>query len=705
MTYKLGIDVGGTFTDFLLVDENGEHNIFKSLTTPKNPSVGVANGLNEIAAFTKKDLNEFLNGVELIVHGTTITTNAALTRNGVKTAFITTKGFRDVLNMRRGLRGRQYDSRYKPPEPFVRRRDIYTVEERVDCDGNVITPLNEAELAAVIKRIKEDGGYQAIGVSTLFSYINPENEKRIGEMLREAFPDIYVSLSSEILPQVRVYERNSTVALNAYVGPILSDYLDRADKGLTDDGFAGLLLIMQSNGGVMSPEMSSRFAVNTLLSGPAGGPVAGQFVSGIHGLNNIITVDMGGTSFDVCLIKDGHPTVTTEGQIGGYRMALPTLYIETIGAGGGSIASVDAAGLLQVGPQSAGADPGPVCYGKGGTEPTVTDADLVLGYLSPDYFHGGSLNLDMAATAGSIQEKVADKLGISLNEAAAGIYDMININMAMGVSLVSVAKGHNPMDFAMVVAGGAGPIHAAEIARDQEIPLVIVPRGSSVFCASGMLMSDLKHDYVNTYTSEFDKIDINRVNEICDQMLEKATATLTTEGISPDKMESCFSADIRYLGQFNEVNVDLALSPEGTFREDNIAYLAELFHKTHDSLYGYSMPDAEVELINIRLQAVGVTEKPVFKSTPYQPPDASKALKNNRQVYFGGKFVSTPVYDGLLLQHGHMVFGPAIVEEPTTTIVVPPDFDLTCDSHDNYLMYRKSQSLEEIIAKLKEKLQ
>lgn len=704
MRYKLGIDVGGTFTDFLLVDEEGNHEIFKSLTTPKDPSIGVNAGLREIADYTGESLEGFLKNLEIIVHGTTITTNAALTGNGVKTAFITTKGFRDILNMRRGLRSRQYDSRYNPPNPFVKRRDIFTVDERVDRDGNVVTPLDEAEMRSIIEKMRGKG-YEAIGVSTLFSYINPENEKKIGRMLREAFPEMYVSLSNEILPQVRVYERNSTVGLNAYVGPILSRYLDRADTELKHNGFEGLLLIMQSNGGVMSPELSARFAVNTLLSGPAGGPVAGQFIAGIHGLSNIITVDMGGTSFDVCLIKDGQPTITTEGAIAGYRMALPTLYIETIGAGGGSIASVDAAGMLQVGPQSAGADPGPACYGKGGTNPTVTDADLILGYLSPEFFHGGALTLDKVAAAKAIKEKVGDKLGISVNEAAAGIYKMININMALGVSLVSVAKGHNPRDFAMVVAGGAGPIHAAQIAKDQEMPLVIIPRGSSVFCASGMLMSDLKHDYVHTYTAEFAHLDRGRIAEICARLLKEATETLNKEGIPNEKIHANFTSDIRYLHQFNEVNVELPMSRNGEVREKDIQYLAELFHRKHDTLYGYSMPGAELELINIRLQAIGETNKPVFKDSPRVSPDASKALKNERQVFFEDRFVSTPVYDGLQLKHGNMIFGPAIIEEPTTTIVVPPDFDLTCDSFDNYVMYRKNEKLEDIISKLKEQIQ
>lgn len=703
MGYKVGIDVGGTFTDFLLVDEQGNFNLFKTLSTPKDPSIGVTNGLDEMATFLGKSLNTFLGELELIVHGTTITTNAVLTRNGGKTAFITTKGFRDVLNMRRGLRDRQYDGRYNPPPPIVKRRDIFTVEERVDCEGNVVTPLNRADMQSVISKIQSDG-YEAVGVSTLFSFINPENEKLMGSMLREAMPEKYISLSNEILPQVRVYERNSTVALNAYVGPILSRYIQQLQKRLNDGGFTGNLLIMQSNGGVMSPEMTSRFAVNTLLSGPAGGPVAGLFFGGIHGLGNLITVDMGGTSFDACLIRNGQPSITIDGEIGGYRVALPTLYIETIGAGGGSIASVDAAGMLQVGPQSAGADPGPACYGKGGTEATVTDADLILGYLDPDYFHGGDMKLDKVAAAQAIEENVAKKLGVSVNEAAAGIYKMININMALGVGLVSVAKGYDPRFLALVVAGGAGPIHAAMIAKDQDIPLILVPRGSSVFCAAGMLMSDLKHDYVRTYAVELDKADRTKINEICSELLNEATDTLSTEGIPQSNIVAEFKADMRYVGQFNEVGVSLPMSASGEVREQDMGYLVEMFHARHDALYGYSMPGAPTELINIRLQARGETAKPAFKPSPNHGPDASKALKNNRQVFFDDGFINTPVYDGRVLKHGNAIFGPAIVEEPTTTIVVPPGYNLACDAYDNYIIYSKTRKLDEIINELKAKM-
>jgi N-methylhydantoinase A len=703
MKYKVGIDVGGTFTDFLLVDDKGNFNLFKTLSTPKDPSIGVMNGLKEMADSLREPLGDFLRDLELIVHGTTITTNAVLTRRGAKTAFVTTKGFRDVLNMRRGLRDRQYDGRYNPPPPIVKRRDIFTVEERIDWQGNVLTPLNEAEVRTLIDRIANDG-YEAIGVSTIFSFLNPSNEKRLGEMLRSAFPEKYVSLSSEILPQVRVYERNSTVALNSYVGPILSTYIEQAQKTLLKAGFKGNLLIMQSNGGVMSPEMSRRFAVNTLLSGPAGGPVAGLFFGSIHGLGNLITVDMGGTSFDACLIRDGQPTITIDGEIGGYRVALPTLYIETIGAGGGSIAAVDAAGMLQVGPQSAGADPGPACYGKGGKDATVTDADLILGYLDPNYFHGGNMTLDKAAATKAIEENVANKLGVSVTDAAAGIYNMININMALGVSLVSVAKGYDPRSLALVVAGGAGPIHAAMIAKDQDIPMILVPKGSSVFCAAGMLMSDLKHDYVRTYAVELDKVDKDKVAEICKELLTEAATTLKLEGIPEANIVADFGVDMRYLGQFNEVTISLPMAASGKIREQDIEYLLEMFHGRHDALYGYSMPGAPTELINIRLQAIGQTAKPAFKPIPSAGPDASKALKNNRQVFFETGFVDTPVYDGLALHHGNMIFGPAIVEEPTTTIVVPPDFNLTCDPYDNYIMYSKDRKLDDIIKELKAKM-
>ncbi|HTW88515.1 MAG TPA: hydantoinase/oxoprolinase family protein, partial [Candidatus Binataceae bacterium] len=418
--FKIGIDVGGTFTDFLVTSPSGAARAYKSPSVPQDPAEGVFAGLAKIATDRGESLSDFLRQVEVIVHGTTITTNAALTGKGAKTGLLTTRGFRDLLNMRRGLKELPY-VRYDPPAPLVPRYLIEPITERSSVEAEIVTPLAEDEVRSAARRLRELG-VEAIAVCYLWSFFNPVNERRTAEIIREEIPGIYLSLSSEILPQIRVYERISTTTLNSYVGPLLSRYLGRLARRLEEEGFGGILLIMQSNGGVMSLEVSARFAVNTLLSGPAGAPTAGRFYSAVHGIDDFITVDMGGTSFDACLVRNREPAVTTEGAIGGYRVALPILDIHTVGAGGGSIAYVDDGGLLHVGPESAGAHPGPACYARGGTHPTVTDADLVLGYLDPDFFFGGEIKLDRAAAEAAIRKHVAAPLKLDLMTAAYGIY-------------------------------------------------------------------------------------------------------------------------------------------------------------------------------------------------------------------------------------------------------------------------------------------
>lgn len=699
MRFRIGIDVGGTFTDLLVADEAGRSSIYKTLTTPSDPSEGVFDALARAAAGNDLSLEDFLGRVDSIVHGTTITTNAVLTGSGARTGFITTKGFRDVLNMRRGLKERMYDSKYSPPPPLVPRRLIQVVEERVDVEGREVTSLNEDDVFRAIATFKE-AKVEAVGVSFLWSFFNPSHEERVREICERELPGVYVSISSEILPQIRVYERHSTTALNAYVGPPLSKYLRNLNDRLREQGFAGTLLIMQSNGGVMSPELAARFASNTLLSGPAGGPVAGIFYGmSAGGFSNIITIDMGGTSFDAALIRDGKPSITTEGSVGGYRLASPILDIHTIGAGGGSIAWIDAGGLLRVGPKSAGAEPGPVCYRRNGTEPTVTDADLLLGYLDADFFWGGRLRLDADRAAWAIKGKIADKLGIDVIAAANGIYQVVNSNMAEALQVVSVQQGYDPREFALVVAGGAGPIHACMIARELGIPLIIVPRESSVFCAAGMLISDLRHDYVRTCTMDVDKLDIARVNRLYAEMTREAKDALQAEGISPDRIRLSYSADLRYIMQFNEVEVSTTSS--GEMSADEISTMVDAFNSRHDALYGYSLPGAPVELINLRVSALGITEKPVFERLAFAGEDASSALKGRRNAFFDGQFVDTPVYDGLKIGYGNRVIGPAIIEQPTTTIIVTPDYEVRCDEYGSYVMYNRGANLEEVAARLR----
>jgi N-methylhydantoinase A len=684
--FRVGIDVGGTFTDFLVTDDSGESRIFKSPTTPQNPTEGVFSGLESAAASFGLNLKQFLSQIERIVHGTTITTNATLTGKGAKTGFITTSGFRDILNMRRGLRENQYQSKSSPPAPLVPRRLIGVIRERVDCTGAVITPLNQDDVVACARLFKVED-VEAVAISFLWSFANPEHERRAAQIVREEMGDIYISISSDVLPQIRAYERHSTTVLNAYSGPPLARYLTSLEQRLSKAGFHGVLLIMQSNGGVMSPQLASQFAVNTLLSGPAGGPIAGIHYGSAHDLNNLICCDLGGTSFDVSLVRDGHPALASESSIGGHRLSVPMLDIHTIGAGGGSIAWIDDGGMLRVGPQSAGADPGPACYGKGGDNPTTTDADLLLGYLDPDFFHGGQLKLDVEAAQRAIKTKIADPLGMSIVDAAAGIHRLTNAHMSAAIGVVSLQRGLDPREFGLVVAGGAGPIHALPIAEELGIDTILIPRESSVFCAVGMLLSDLKHDYVRSHPIEVDKLDHSVLHRICQELRQKGTDTLRSEGIAADRTLLSLSADLRYIGQFNEV--ETPAFPEGSVNSDTVGTMVASFHARHHGMYGYSMAGAPVELINLRLSASGVTEKPRLKEL--EPGGASPlhAYKAARRAYFDGHFREVSVYDGLKLAPGNIVSGPAIVEQPTTTIILTTGFVMSCDHYGTYVLKPK----------------
>jgi N-methylhydantoinase A len=696
MAFRIGVDVGGTFTDFLVSDDGGNSEIYKTSTTPQDPSIGFFRGIDKAAAARDLSVNAFLEDVETIVHGTTITTNATLTGDGAITGFITTKGFRDVLNMRRGLKERQFE-KYAQPEPLVARHRILTVEERINVSGNILTALNEEDVHAAAAYFKAQN-VEAVAVSLLWSFRNPVHELRIREILESELPGVYISLSIDVLPQIRVYERNSTTALNAYVGPVLTRYLSRLQDELKRQEFKGKLLIMQSNGGVMSPQVAQRFASNTLLSGPAGAPMAGVFYGGTHDFKNVITVDMGGTSFDVALVKDATPSVTTEGQIGEHRIGSPILDIHTVGAGGGSIAWVDGGGLLAVGPKSAGAEPGPACYGRGGTQATVTDAQHILGYLDPAFFEEGEISFDSKAAKKAINENVAEVLGMDLVTAADGIYQLVNNFMAAALGVVSVERGYDPREFVLIVAGGAGPIHAAAIARELEIPLILIPRESSVFCAAGMLISDLKHDYARTYAKDTDQIDFAEANKLFEQMSESAVSTLKSESVKDVDLKVSYSADLRYVGQFNEVEVNAPDS--GILDQSALELMCQAFHDRHDALYGYSMQGAVMELINLRVSGTGRTERPNVETYPRTDKDLETAIIGERQAYFDGDFLDSPVYDGLKLENGMQLSGPAIVVQPTTTIVIPPDFALLCDDFNNYLMFPRDEDVIELCKSL-----
>ena len=707
MEYKIGIDVGGTFTDFLLTSKDGSSEIYKVLSTPDDPSIGLMEGLAEMAKARNISLKEFIKDVETIVHGTTVTTNAVLTRRGAKTGLLTTKGLRDALEMRRGIREEQYNNRYTNVEPLVPRHLRFPVEERLDYKGDIVIPLEQTDVLDAAKLFKKEG-IEAIAICFMNSFANDTHESMAEKIIKEEFgidlveasdefdkSSTYITVSSSFFPSIRFYDRISTTVLNSYVGPILKSYIKSLIKKLKDVGFKGVLLIMQSNGGVVSPQIAMDKAAVTLLSGPAAGPVAGIEYTSVQGYDDCLTIDMGGTSFDAALIKDKTPLVTTEGEINRLRIALPMLGIVTIGAGGGSIGWVDEGGLLRMGPQSAGSKPGPACYDLGGELPTCTDADLVLGYLDKDFFAGGKIPLNYERAERTIKEKIADPLGMNVVEAAAGMYRVINVNMASGVREVSVKRGHDPREFPLVVAGGAGPVHACMIALELEIPVMVIPKESSIFCAAGMLMSDLKHNFVRTYSTSLNKLDKRKFRSLFNEMRKEATELLRSENIPEGSIQHIYSLDMRYVKQYHEVNVEMT---KDELERGNIESVVSKFHPEHNRLYGYSLEEVgtPIELINLRLTSIGKTTKPKFKKEEYDELDSSKALKKKRKVYLPlkGAFEEISVYDGHKLRYGNKVEGPAVIEQVNTTTFVTPEYNILCDKYGSYTMYLKTKEKE-----------
>ncbi len=699
MEFKIGIDVGGTFTDFLLTTEDGSSEIYKVLSTPDDPSIGLMNGLAEMAKAHNTSLRDLIKRVGTIVHGTTVTTNAVLTRKGAKTGLLTTKGLRDALEMRRGIREEQYNNRYTNVEPLVPRYLRYPIEERLDYKGDVVTEINTSDVLHAAELFQEEG-VEAIAICFMNSFADNRHESAAAEIITKQLPDTYLTVSSTFLPSIRFYDRISTTVLNSYVGPILKSYLTSLIKKLEDIGFGGILLIMQSNGGVVSPQIAMDNAAVTLLSGPAAGPVAGIEYTSIQGYDDCITVDMGGTSFDAALIKDKTPLVTTEGEINRLRLSLPMLDIVTIGAGGGSIGWVDEGGLLRMGPQSAGSKPGPACYDLGGELPTCTDADLILGYLDKDFFAGGMIPLNYDRAVEAVKVKIADPLGMDVIEAAAGMYQVINVNMASGVREVSVKRGHDPREFPLVAAGGAGPVHACMIALELEMPVIIIPKESSIFCAAGMLMSDLKHNFVKTYSTRINEIDAKKLKSMFHDMETEATDLLTSEHIPENAIQHVYSLDMRYVKQYHEVNVDIS---KEEFESGDTEAISKKFHPEHNRLFGYSLEGegTPIELINLRLLSIGKTAKPRFLQEEYDREDPSKAFKKQRKVYLPLKkiFEDIPVYDGHKLKYGNKVEGPAIIEQVNTTTFVSPEYNVLCDRYGSYTMYLKARE-EEIREKI-----
>ena len=659
--YRIGIDVGGTFTDVVAIDQSGRVTLAKAASTPQDQSIGVIDGLTRLAERLNLSPTALLKDAERVVHGTTVATNALLERKGARVGLLTTEGHRDVLEMREGLKPDRYNLRLAPPEPLVPRYLRLGVRERIDAHDSVRTPLNRASLNKAIAVLQAEG-VDSVAVCYLHSYRDPAHERATRDALAKALPEVYVSLSSEVLPQIKEYERVSTTVVNAYVGPILERYLTRLADRLKEAGYPGTLLIILSHGGVAPVAEAVRLAAGTVLSGPAGGVGGGRHSARMMGVQNLIPFDMGGTSSDISMIVDGEPTLSANRAVANERVAMPSLDIVTLGAGGGSIGRVDGGGVLHVGPQSAGAVPGPACYGQGGTEPTVTDANLALGYLDADNFLGGRQQLDLEASTAAI-DRVAQALGVEGIAAAAGIHQVVNTNMAEGIRLISVRRGVDPRRFALLSFGGAAGLHVTDLARQLEIKRVIAPRVASVLSAWGMLASDLRFEISRTHVGDMGALGADTLRDLYGEMEAEGRTRLAEWFDGPVQLRRL--ADMRYGEQVFEI--DVSLDAVDWDADNLMQQVADRFHARHEELFTYSLKDQEVVLVNARVAVVGVLPETPDEEPIPSGPDAAPIAR--RRIYLDG-WVEAPIYDLDILPAGQKIDGPAVIESETTTALL-----------------------------------
>ncbi len=672
---RVASDIGGTFTDLVFLDEStGKTGIGKASTTPKNFAEGVIETL-EKAELKVSDTNFF-------VHGSTIIINALTERKGAKTGLITTKGFRDVLEITRANRPDLYNMYYTKPKAFVPRQFRLEVRERVNYKGEELEPLNEDDVKKVVDYFKKEG-IETIAVCFLHSYANSSHEKRCGEIIRKIAAGIPVTLSCEITQEWREYERTNTCVLNSYVLNTAQYYLDNLEKSLSDMGMGKVYHVMQSNGGTATFEMGKRAPINMVESGPVGGVIGAAVIGNLIGEPNAISLDVGGTTAKTSLVEGGNPRITTEYKIewrrdfAGYPILAPTVDIVEIGAGGGSIAWVDGAGALKVGPVSAGADPGPACYGWGGDRPTLTDANVLAGRINPNYFLGGEipLKIDIAQKA---MQPVADAFNISIEEAAMGVIRLADSNMVNALKLVSVRRGHDPRDFIMVAFGGAGAMHAGALIRELKVKKALVPTNPAVFSAWGMLMTDLRQDFIRTLICRTDQVDPADLTSLFSEMEEQAMDLMKEQSITEDRIVFRRFADMRYMGQEHTVKVPM---PAGKIEKRNIPEINEKFHELHEHAYTFRL-DTQVELVNYHLTAFGVVEKPDLKKIEKKGLSLDKARKGKRRVNFDELgFHSSPIYERDLLPVNEYINGPMVIEEPAATTVVFPDQKVICDDY------------------------
>ena len=676
---QIGVDIGGTFTDIVALDGEGRLALAKVPSTPKDLLDGIGAAVGKVLALAGAPPGD----VERFIHGTTVATNAVLEQKGAVTAVLTTEGFEDVLEMGRQKRSRMYDLEMDPETPSFlapgRRR--VGIRERLDARGAVLVPLDEGQVRAAVQTLRAQG-VQAIAVCYLFSFVNPAHERRTRELCAEIAPEISVSLSSEVDPTFREYERLCVTAFDAYLGPVVKRYLAGLADTLRGLGIRAVPLIMRSRGGIVSAALAARQPVTLFLSGPAGGVIGAGCAAERSGVRDFVSLDMGGTSNDVAVVRSGAPLLASEGSIGPYPVRTPMVDVNTIGAGGGSIAWIDAAGGLRVGPRSAGAEPGPACYGRGGDAATVTDASVVLGYLNPERFAGGALTLDVGAAERAVGA-IGRRLGVDTITAAAGIHRVINARMADQIRLVTIKRGYDPRQFSLVVLGGAGPVHGAALAAEMGMAEVLVPEAPGVLAAFGLLAAAIEHHHARTLQARTDVADLAAVNRCLAELDAAGRARMHEEGVAAADVHVAYTADMRYVGQAYELEVPIA-APVAAERVPDIV---AAFHAVHERVYGYARTQQTVEFVNFRAVHTYRLPRPVVRPSAQAHGRLDDARVGERRAYFDG-FVSAAIYERARLPLGARLAGPAIVEQMDTTTVIPPGVTAVVDDAGNLRLRR-----------------
>ena len=676
---QIGVDIGGTFTDIVALDGEGRLALAKVPSTPKDLLDGIGAAVGKVLALAGAPPGD----VERFIHGTTVATNAVLEQKGAVTAVLTTEGFEDVLEMGRQKRSRMYDLEMDPETPSFlapgRRR--VGIRERLDARGATLVPLDEGQVRAAVQTLRSQG-VQAIAVCYLFSFVNPAHEQRTRELCAEIAPEISVSLSSEVDPTFREYERLCVTAFDAYLGPVVKRYLAGLADTLRGLGIRAVPLIMRSRGGIVSAALAARQPVTLFLSGPAGGVIGAGWAAERSGVRDFVSLDMGGTSNDVAVVRSGAPLLASEGSIGPYPVRTPMVDVNTIGAGGGSIAWIDAAGGLRVGPRSAGAEPGPACYGRGGDAATVTDASVVLGYLNPERFAGGALTLDVGAAERAVGA-IGRRLGVDTITAAAGIHRVINARMADQIRLVTIKRGYDPRQFSLVVLGGAGPVHGAALAAEMGMAEVLVPEAPGVLAAFGLLAAAIEHHHARTLQARTDVADLAAVNRCLAELDAAGRARMHEEGVAAADVHVAYTADMRYVGQAYELEVPIA-APVAAERVPDIV---AAFHAVHERVYGYARTQQTVEFVNFRAVHTYRLPRPVVRPSAQAHGRLDDARVGERRAYFDG-FVSAAIYERARLPLGARLAGPAIVEQMDTTTVIPPGVTAVVDDAGNLRLRR-----------------